>query len=108
VAQLMQTHDNGNYKRTFGNFEVDYKLPFLPEVRAVVNVGYDHSDGDRLRTVDKNSRSAYNGNVLQGVKDNQTETKTNKLFDGYLVYNKLFSSLAVEATAGYSSQKFQR
>ena len=108
VAQLMQTHDNGNYKRTFGNFEVDYKLPFLPEVRAVVNVGYDHSDGDRLRTVDKNSRSAYNGNVLQGVKENQTETKTNKLFDGYLVYNKLFSSLAVEATAGYSYQKFQR
>jgi predicted ABC-type ATPase len=32
----------------------------------------------------------------------------NSLFDGYLVYNKLFSSLAVEATAGYSSQKFQR
>ena len=108
VAQLMQTHDHGTYRRTFGNFEVDYKMPFLPELRAVVNVGYDHSDGDRLRTVDSNSRSAYNGTVLQGVKENQTETKTNKLFDGYLVYNKTFSSLAVEATAGYSYQKFQR
>jgi iron complex outermembrane receptor protein len=108
VAQLMQTHDNGTYKRTYGNLELDYKLPFFPQVRAVVNVGYDNSTGDRLKTVDNNSRSAYNGNVLQGVKETQSETKTNKLFDSYLVYNKSFSSLAVEATAGYSYQKFQR
>jgi iron complex outermembrane receptor protein len=108
VAQLMQTHDNGTYRRTFGNLELDYKLPFFPSVRAVVNVGYDSGNGDRMRTVDTNSRSAYNGTVLQGVKENQTETKTNKLFDGYLVYNKNFSDLAFEATAGYSYQKFQR
>jgi len=108
VAQLMQTHDHGTYRRTFGNLELDYKLPFFPSVRAVVNVGYDSGNGDRMRTVDTNSRSAYNGTVLQGVNENQTETKTNKLFDGYLVYNKKFSDLAFEATAGYSYQKFQR
>jgi iron complex outermembrane receptor protein len=108
VAQLLQTHDNGTFKRTFGNFEADYKFHFLPELRAVVNVGYDHSDGDRLKTVDINSRAAYNGDVLQGVQENQTETKTNKLFDSYLVYNKTFSGLALEATAGYSYQKFER
>jgi iron complex outermembrane receptor protein len=108
VAQLLQTHDHGKYTRTFGNFEVDYKFNFFPALRAVVNVGYDHSDGERFRTVDFKSRSAYNGNLLQGVKENQTETKTNKLFDGYLVYNKTFSDLALEATAGYSYQKFER
>jgi iron complex outermembrane receptor protein len=108
VAQLLQTYDNGTYKRTFGNFEADYKFHFLPQLRAVVNVGYDHSNGDRLKTVDTNSRAAYNGDILQGVQENQTETKTNKLFDGYLVYNKTFSGLALEATAGYSYQKFER
>ncbi len=108
VAQLMQTHDHGTYKRTYGNLELDYKLPFFPQVRAVVNVGYDNSTGDRLKTVDRNSRSAYVNNVLRGVNETQSETKTNRLFDSYLVYNKSFSSLAVEATAGYSYQKFQR
>ena len=107
VAQLMQTHDHGTYKRTYGNLELDYKLPFFPQVRAVVNVGYDNSTGDRLKTVDRNSRSAYVNNVLRGVNETQSETKTNRLFDSYLVYNKSFSSLAVEATAADKSVQIE-
>ena len=108
VAQLLQTQDNGKYNRTFGNFEVDYKFHFLPALRAVVNVGYDHSNGDRLKTVDRGSRAGYNGDVFFGVRETNSETKTNKLFDGYFVYNNTFSDLKLEATAGYSYQKFER
>ena len=74
VAQLMQTHDHGTYRRTFGNLELDYKLPFLPALRAVVNVGYDNSTGDRMKTVDFNSRAAFINNVRRGVNENQTES----------------------------------
>jgi TonB-linked SusC/RagA family outer membrane protein len=108
VAQLLQTQDNGLSDRIFGNFEIDYKLHFFPDLRAVVNLGYDHGEGTRRRTVDNNSRSAYIGNTRYGVSTYSNEVKTNKLFDGYLVYNKTISNLKLEATGGYSYQKFER
>ncbi len=108
VAQLLQTHDNGLSDRIFGNFEIDYKLHSFPDLRAVMNLGYDHGEGTRRKTVDDNSRAAYNGENKYGVDTYSNEIKTNKLFDGYLVYNKTISNLKLEATGGYSYQKFER
>ena len=108
VAQLLQTHNSGLVDRLFGNFELDYKLHFFPDLRAVMNFGYDHSEGTGRYSVDENSRLAYNGNNRIGNRSYSNEIKNNKLFDGYLVYNKSISNTKLEVTGGYTYQKFER
>ncbi|WP_333694648.1 SusC/RagA family TonB-linked outer membrane protein [Flavobacterium sp.] len=108
VAQLLQTNDRGINNRFFGNLEVDYKFHFLPELRAVVNVGFDQEDGERRILVGRNALTGFiNGTTLYGVDSYSENTRKNKLFDSYFVYNKSFNNLDFEATAGYSYQKFE-
>lgn len=108
VSQLLNTNDRGNNDRIFGNFEIDYKFHFLPELRAVVNVGFDESNGDRTRLVGADAGSApSNNNIPYGTNEYTEATRRNKLLDTYLVYNKKFNALNFDFTAGYSYQKFQ-
>ncbi|KIQ25451.1 TonB-dependent receptor [Flavobacterium sp. MEB061] len=108
VSQLLNTNDRGTNDRIFGNFEIDYKFHFLPALRAVVNVGYDESNGDRRRLVGADAGSApSNNNIPYGTNEYTEATRKNKLLDTYLVYNKTFNSLVFEMTGGYSYQKFQ-
>ncbi|WKL49693.1 SusC/RagA family TonB-linked outer membrane protein [Flavobacterium pectinovorum] len=108
VSQLLNTNDRGTNDRIFGNFEIDYKFHFLPALRAVVNVGYDESNGDRRRLVGADAGSApSNNNIPYGTNEYTEATRKNKLLDTYLVYNKTFNTLNFEMTGGYSYQKFQ-
>jgi len=110
VAQLLQTYDTGFNDRIFGNFEVDYKFHFLPELRAVVNLGFDQSRGKRVRLVNGRNTvasSPANGDVLYGTNETSERLLINRLLDGYLVYNKTFDKLVTEFQAGYSYQKFE-
>ena len=108
VAQLMQTSDIGINKRFFGNFEMDYKFHFLPELRAVVNLGYDQQNGNRTVEVSKNALTGFiNGTTLYGTDSYSESTVTNKLLDAYLVYNNETGNLVYEVTGGYSYQKFE-
>ncbi len=111
VAQLMQTNDTGTNRRIFGNFEVDYKFHFFPALRAVVNVGFDESNGDRRRVVGAGVATGNNytdAGIVHyiGTDSKQTALLRNKLLDAYFVYNKTFGKTALEATAGYSYQIF--
>lgn len=108
VAQLMQTKDIGENNRVFGNFEIDYKFHFLPELRAVVNMGYDQQKGNRRVEVSNNSLTGFiNGTTLFGTDSYSESTVTNKLLDAYLVYNNEYKNLVYEVTGGYSYQKFE-
>lgn len=108
VAQLMQTYDRGTNDRIYGNFETDYKFHFLPELRAVVNLGYDQSKGKRYRNVPDTAASApSNNSIPYGTNEYSDKTLTNRLLDAYFNYNKTFDKLNIDATAGYSYQKFE-
>lgn len=107
VAQLLQTYDTGVSNRFFGNFEMDYKFHFLPELRAVVNVGFDETNGERSRRAGLDvASSGSNNNVPYGTNEYTEEKRRNKLLDFYLNYNKTFNDLVFDATAGYSYQKW--
>jgi iron complex outermembrane receptor protein len=107
VAQLMQTYDTGVSNRFFGNFEMDYKFHFLPELRAVVNVGFDETNGERSRRAGLDvASSGSNNNIPYGTNEYTEEKRRNKLLDFYLNYNKTFNDLVFDATAGYSYQKW--
>ncbi|WP_298140406.1 SusC/RagA family TonB-linked outer membrane protein [Flavobacterium sp.] len=108
VAQLIQTNDSGRNNRLFGNIEFDYKFHFLPELRAVLNLGYDESRGNRLRLVSPDAATGGSiGDVRYGTNEFRTKNIKNKLLDFYLVYNKLFGKINFELTGGYSYQKFE-
>ncbi|WP_396178020.1 SusC/RagA family TonB-linked outer membrane protein [Flavobacterium sp.] len=109
VSELLQTRDLGRSNRIFGNFEVDYKLHFLPELRFVANLGYDQSKGVREKQIGNTSAIAFsNQNEILGNNEYAEETLTNKLFDGYFNYNKEFGKLNLDLTGGYSYQKFEK
>ena len=108
VAQLLQTNDRGVNNRIYGNFQLDYKFHFLPELRAVINLGYDESEGSRNVTRSKIARSGFlNNNVSSGTEYSESNTRTNKSLDSYFVYNKKIGTIDFEGTAGYSYQKFE-
>lgn len=108
VAQLLQTNDIGINNRIYGNFQVDYKFHFLPELRAVINLGFDESDGSRNVTRSKIARSGFlNNNVSLGTDYSESNTRTNKSLDSYFIYNKKIGTIDFEGTAGYSYQKFE-
>lgn len=111
VAQLLQTNNNSIVDRVFGNVQMDYKLHFLPDLRAVVNVGYDHSEGAGSNFVGIDAAtSGGNGLLLAdkyGTDEYYTSRLDNKLLDAYFVYTKKIGDLDFDATAGYSYQKFE-
>lgn len=110
VASLMQRNNSGIVDRVFGNLEFDYKFNFLPELRAVLNLGYDRSTGSGSNILSDQSingfRTAINTPFL-GSASYYTSERKNTLLDAYFVYNKELGNVNVEATAGYSYQKFE-
>ena len=110
VANLLQTQNKSYVERFYGNFEIDYKFHFLPELRAIVNLGYDNSNGDgsfKRSSESINGFRSGNNQPFQGNESYYTSSRTNSLLDAYLAYNKDFDKFGLEVTAGYSYQKFE-
>ncbi|GGK21456.1 SusC/RagA family TonB-linked outer membrane protein [Yeosuana aromativorans] len=103
VASLLQTNNTGDSNRTYGNLNFDYKFHFLPELRAVLNLGYDETEA---KTINYTSTLVPTNDPVKGNSSRGFQTRTNKLLDGYLTYNKEFNKVRTELTAGYSYQQF--
>ncbi|MFV8224502.1 SusC/RagA family TonB-linked outer membrane protein [Christiangramia aquimixticola] len=105
VALLEQTTDNNQTKRSITNLNAEYKFHFLPELKAVVNAGFDYAEarGDKFTPLIAASNTT---NIDQFTKyDNFNR---NLLLDTYLNYQKEVDFLATEVdlTAGHSYQEF--
>ena len=90
-------------KRSIGNIQLDYKVHFLPDLHANLNLGYDVSRSNGTIFVPATSSIAFN---LGGRNDSYAQTKNNKLLEAYLNYTKQLGDHHVEALAGYSYQDF--
>src|SRR5690554_584746 len=109
LAILEQKHDNSTVYRSIRNMQLDYAFPFLPELRANLNLGYDISKSDGEVLIDDNSPMSWTwGNYKAGWGDNRTyhQYKSNTLLDFYLNYNKDFGAHRLDAMGGYSWQRF--
>ncbi|RZS92549.1 SusC/RagA family TonB-linked outer membrane protein [Aquimarina brevivitae] len=109
VAQLLQTRQIANVRRYYGNVKFDYNFHFFPDLSAVLNLGVDNSTTKRFEERSTESATGFNasqGEFLGFKSDTDLET-TNELLDAYLVYNKTLGNLKIEATGGYSYQKFE-
>jgi TonB-linked SusC/RagA family outer membrane protein len=107
VGELMAKRDVSTVKRAIGNIQLDYKIPFLPELHANVNAGLDVSRSNGSVTIDPTSAIGYNNG---GSYNSYTQYNRNKLFDFYLNYTKDLKGIdsRIDVTAGYEYQDFYR
>lgn len=109
VASLLQRDNRTAVNRYYGNMNLDYRFHFLPEMRAVVNLGLDISESSGRNLLDPMSASGFNSeNERVGSESIFDATRRNYLTDGYLNYKKdLTSKLNGDFTLGYSYQRFE-
>ncbi|WP_033959982.1 SusC/RagA family TonB-linked outer membrane protein [Psychroserpens jangbogonensis] len=121
VARLEQRDRPEKVFRFLGNVEFDYKMPFLPELKAVVNLGLDASQAKIEESFSENSFETYrfdannsdiNSNYLfnPGVNYRERQHITNTTLDAYLQYSKNIDEGFVDkydVQAGYSYQNFK-
>lgn len=101
VSMLNQEHNNARADRSIGNLQLDYKFPFLRDLHANVNAGYDVSRSNGIDVLPATLASSY---AIQGSSSNYAQNKTNKLLDFYLFYTKTIGDNHIDATVGYSYQ----
>jgi len=104
--------------RFLGNVEFDYKLPFLRDLRAIVNLGLDASQSEIKEVYTDNSLATYKFNQGVDIATNysfnpglnylENQTSTNKTMDAYFTYSKNLTGFVtkVDAQSGYSYQSF--
>ena len=109
VALLEYTDNRSDVNRTIGTLQLDYRFPFLPALRANVNVGLDYSDSKGINNTAPEGAWIYrNYTTGTGELIDYTGTNQSKVFDFYLNYLKEFGKHKVDVTAGYSWQHFER
>lgn len=115
LGQLLQRDDRSNVQRSIGNIVVDYKMHFLPDLRAILNVGYDYSIGAGTINVNDSAASGYRrfkdptGLFHGGTSTEYNQIKNNQYLNFYLNYTKEFKEIdsRLEAIAGYEFQDYK-
>lgn len=120
LGVLLQRQRPEKVQRLLGNIELDYKMHFLPELRAVVNLGLEASRADIEERFSDNAINAYsrvnnapvNGTYIfnPGKSYGERQHITNVTAESYLAYRKEFDNLFInnfDVQAGYSYQNFK-
>jgi len=119
LAALLQRERPENVYKFLGNIEVDYKMHFLPELRAVLNLGLEASKSDIVERYFENAAATYrnpNGSAYPndfvfnpGINFTENQNIVNKTLDAYFVYDKKMNGFLSNFLfqAGYSYQDFR-
>ncbi len=104
VGVLDQYSSTSTVNRVISNFDVDYKMPFLPDLKFHVSAGYDYAEGQGNIFVGDSAMQYYQ----TGGRDYTygPQKKTNKLLTLYFNYKKNLKDInsTIDATAGYDYQ----
>ncbi|WP_282123637.1 SusC/RagA family TonB-linked outer membrane protein [Algibacter mikhailovii] len=107
LASLEQRNNTGDANRFYGNLNFDYKFHFLPELKAVINLGFDETKSKGYDVSDRLVPTTDTDQLFKGSYRENNQIRKNALLDGYLNYKKDFETFTGELTAGYSYQKFE-
>jgi iron complex outermembrane receptor protein len=104
VGLINQYSSTSDVSRIIGNFDVDYKMHFLPELKFHATLGYDYAQGKGRIYVPVEAAQYY----LSGGRDYGygPQKLENKLLTTYFNYNKNLESInsTIDATIGYDYQ----
>jgi TonB-linked SusC/RagA family outer membrane protein len=112
VGLLNQLDNRSHVERSIGNIQFDYKVPFIPGLRANVNLGYDVSKGSGTTIINDSAAMSYRrfkdaNNVMHGGTNTRYRSdKANILLESYLSYNKETGIGNIDFRVGYSYQSF--
>lgn len=124
ISQLLEHESKGTSWQSVGNLQIDLKMPFLTDLRANLNLGYDIQKGDWFGYYMPNTPKAWvngygvkldpNSDNVTTIKDGgvsadkQHQIRRNLLLDFYLNYNHEWEEISstLDVTAGYSWQRF--
>lgn len=103
VLLLNKYRNKSDVKRAITSAQIDYKMHFLPELRANLNLGYDYAKGSGHVYVPEWIPYQV---ARKGQDTDYGDKKENKLMEFYLNYAKDFSAIRsfVDVTAGYTYQ----
>ncbi|WP_345223468.1 SusC/RagA family TonB-linked outer membrane protein [Hymenobacter koreensis] len=116
VAALNNTNNVSVVDRFIGNVQLDYKLPFVPGLRANINLATDLSRGEGSTTINPQDFGNFNADPvtnpnrdpnLSGRYTQFQQDKDMRLLETYVAYAKDFSGTKFDILAGYSYQDFQ-
>ena len=116
LALLSQRSRPEDTFRFLGNIELEYTIPSLPELQAVVNVGIDASKSDIKEILGEGALVGYrldadgNGVFNPGLNYVEDQSITNSTFDFYLKYGKSYDDKKIKSfdvQLGYSYQNFK-
>jgi TonB-linked SusC/RagA family outer membrane protein len=104
VSLIKQRQDLSTVKRSIGNIQFDYKLPYVTGLSANLNLGYDVQRSNGTVFVP----GTAGGSFLRGGLNNQYQQGLNNMvLETYAKYNRSFGLAKVDLLAGYSWQKFE-
>lgn len=117
VALIEQRDDQSTVHRLLGNVQLDYDIPFVNNLTATINAGFDYSDvgtdvlgilssSGQVR-VPENAAFAWSGpgdSDARGERTDYTQRKENQLLDIYFNYNTELPEIRsdIDFTGGYS------
>jgi len=105
LGQLELYHSTSQVQKTIDNIQIDYKIPFIPGLRANVNGAIDLSKGVGDVYIPDSVAVDY---AQGGYANHYTQYMRNQLFDFYLNYVKSFPDISsrIDVTGGYEYQDF--
>ena len=119
VSRIKDFDRHADVWQSVGNLQLDLKMPFLTDLRANLNLGYEYNHGKETNFDSPFSPSAwksghYSPDTTDPTKDGFStigydhQRRYNLLLDFYLNYNREFEEIksSLDVTAGYSWQKF--
>ncbi len=108
LSLIEQQNNYGTSYRSIGNIQTEYKMHFLPELKAVANFGYDELSGRSFGNTDANYLNGLSGSGFNNSYE-RTQSRSNKLMDLFLNYNKKVEAIntVFDVTGGYSYQDFR-
>jgi iron complex outermembrane receptor protein len=108
LSLIEQQNNYGTSYRSIGNIQTEYKMHFLPELKAVANFGYDELSGRSFGNTDANYLNGLSGSGYNNSYE-RTQSRSNKLMDLFLNYNKKVDAIntVFDVTGGYSYQDFR-
>jgi TonB-dependent starch-binding outer membrane protein SusC len=108
VAMLEQTDNQSNAKRLITNALIEYRLPFLKDLKANLNLGWDYTSSEGHNRAPLNAGFVHSTGVLTGRNTTYSAKNHSELLDFYLNYTREIGSHKIDATAGYGWQHFRR
>ncbi|MHB9039717.1 MAG: SusC/RagA family TonB-linked outer membrane protein [Melioribacteraceae bacterium] len=104
VARLEYRDNTSDAKRSIFGGKFDYKIPYVPDLKATLNLGYDY-----FKTSGKditNTLASWSYREPETQIREYTQTKKNSLLDLYLNYKTELGFNKIDLTGGYSYQHF--